>query len=266
MSSMPGKLETPGSSQRENLVGRHLRDGEYLIERVLGYGGMGKVYLASHTLLNISLALKQARADCPLPESVITELDSVLHGTDTRHRAPAKKVQEYNFPRSGGPLTDRFLREALLLARLQHPAIPTLYDYFFEGGYWYLVMDYIPGLTLSAYLRQQKQLPPLEVLTYARQLCDVLDYLHRQRPPIVFRDLKPSNIILTPDGSLMLVDFGIARYFKTGQSNDTSDFGSPGYAPPEQYQAAQTDARSDMFSLGIVFSEMTAGQRTSGEV
>ncbi|HLG64154.1 MAG TPA: protein kinase [Ktedonosporobacter sp.] len=264
MSNMPGRQETPGIPQRESLIGRYLRDGEYHIQRVLGYGGMGKVYLATHTSLNISLALKQARADCPLPDSVITELDYILHGSDTGHRAPAKKVREYDFPHSGGPLTDRFLREALLLARLQHPAIPTLYDYFFEGGYWYLVMDYIPGLTLSAYLRQQKQLPPLEVLTYARQLCDVLDYLHRLTPPIVFRDLKPSNIILTPDGSLMLVDFGIARYFKTGQSNDTSDFGSPGYAPPEQYQAGQTDARSDLFSLGIILREMMSGQRPTG--
>lgn len=264
MSNMPGRQETPGIPQRESLIGRYLRDGEYLIQRVLGYGGMGKVYLATHTSLNISLALKQARADCPLPDSVINELDYILHGSDTSHRAPAKKVREYDFPHSGGPLTDRFLREALLLARLQHPAIPTLYDYFFEGGYWYLVMDYIPGLTLSAYLRQQKQLPPLEVLTYARQLCDVLDYLHRLTPPIVFRDLKPSNIILTPDGSLMLVDFGIARYFKTGQSSDTSDFGSPGYAPPEQYQAGQTDARSDLFSLGIILREMMSGQRPTG--
>ncbi|HZO72070.1 MAG TPA: protein kinase [Ktedonobacteraceae bacterium] len=264
MSNMPGRQETPGIPQRESLIGRYLRDGEYLIQRVLGYGGMGKVYLATHASLNISLALKQARADCPLPDSVITELDYILHGSDTGHRAPAKKVREYDFPHSGGPLTDRFLREALLLARLQHPAIPTLYDYFFESGYWYLVMDYIPGLTLSAYLRQQKQIPPLEVLTYARQLCDVLDYLHRQTPPIVFRDLKPSNIILTPDGSLMLVDFGIARYFKAGQSNDTLDFGSPGYAPPEQYQVGQTDARSDLFSLGIILREMMSGQRPAG--
>lgn len=264
MSGMPGKQETQGISQRENLIGRHLRDGEYLVQRVLGHGGMGKVYLATHTTLNIPLALKQARADCPLPENVIIELDYILHGSNTGQRASGRKAQEYSFPSSGGPLTDRFLREALMLARLQHPAIPTLYDYFFEDGYWYLVMDYIPGLTLSSYLRQHKQLPPLEVLTYARQLCDVLDYLHRQRPPIVFRDLKPSNIILTPDGQLMLVDFGIARYFKTGHGNDTADFGSPGYASPEQYQAGQTDARSDLFSLGIILREMMSGQHPAG--
>ncbi len=260
MSSMPGKQGTPGIPQRENLVGRYLRDGEYLVQRVLRYGGMGKVYLVTHTSLNIPLALKQARADCPLPESVIAELDSILSGSTTGHCTSTKNVQPYDFPPSGGPLTDRFLREALLLARLQHPAIPTLYDYFFEGGCWYLVMDYIPGLTLSAYLHRQKRLPPLEVLTYARQLCDVLDYLHRQTPPIVFRDLKPSNIILTPDGSLMLVDFGIARFVKTGQTCDPSEFGSPGYAPPEQYRAGQVDARADLFSLGVILREMMSGQ------
>ncbi|MBO0791246.1 MAG: serine/threonine protein kinase, partial [Ktedonobacteraceae bacterium] len=170
-----------------------------------------------------------------------------------------------DFPTSGGVHTDRFLREALLLARLEHPAIPTLYDYFTQDGYWYLVMDYVPGPTLGTYLRQQPALPPLEALNYAMQLCDVLDYLHRQSPPIVFRDMKPSNIILTPEKALMLVDFGISRYFKVGQVNDTIEFGSPGYAPPEQYQGhAQTDARSDLYSLGVLLHEMVTGKRPVG--
>ena len=166
-----------------------------------------------------------------------------------------------DFPSSGGTQTDRFLREALLLARLHHPSIPALYDYFFEDGYWYLVMDYVPGQTLSAYLREQSTIPPLEALNYAMQLCDVLEYLHQQAPPVVFRDLKPANVILTPDCRLVLVDFNIARYFKEGQLNDTSDLGSPGYAPPEQYQGpGQTDARSDLYSLGVILHEMLSGQ------
>ncbi len=161
--------------------------------------------------------------------------------------------------------TDRFLREALLLARLQHPALPALYDYFFEEGYWYLVMDYIPGPTLLSYLHKEAPIPPLEALNYAMQLCDVLDYLHKQTPPVIFRDIKPSNIILAPDGRVMLVDFGIARDYKEGQSNDTAEFGSPGYAPPEQYQGeGQTDGRSDLYSLGVILHEMLSGQHPGG--
>ncbi|WP_165423643.1 protein kinase domain-containing protein [Ktedonosporobacter rubrisoli] len=251
--------------QQESLVGHTLHDGEYIVERVLGHGGMGNVYLAMHTSLNIPLALKQGRSDQPLPESVIAELDYILHGGESSKRSCGGRLPGTDFPSSGGIHTDRFLREALLLTRLQHVAIPTLYDYFFEDGYWYLVMDYIPGTNLSMYLRQRSPLPPLEALDYAMQLCDVLDYLHNQSPAIVFRDLKPSNIMLTPHGSLVLIDFGIARYFKEGQINDTTDFGSPGYASPEQYHGeGQTDGRSDLFSLGVILAEMLHGKRTGG--
>jgi serine/threonine protein kinase/N-acetylneuraminic acid mutarotase len=276
MTNQPGKQGTGRTTKSEDLVGRMLRGGEYQIKRVLGHGGMGKVFLASHITLDTPLALKQCRADQPLPESVAIELEQLLHTTvsttnthntqqaedSSNPQQPLVKSAVIDFPSSGGMHTDRFLREALLLARLNHPAIPALYDYFFEDGYWYLVMDYIPGPTLSMYMRKQGALPPLEALNYAIQLCDVLEYLHQQTPPVIFRDLKPSNVILTPDCRLVLVDFGIARYFKEGQSSDTHDLGSPGYAPPEQYQGeGQTDARSDLYSLGIILHEMLSGQR-----
>jgi serine/threonine protein kinase len=239
------------------LIGRALQKGEYVVEAVLGHGGMGQVFLASHTQVDVPVAIKQVRADEPLPPVVIEELDQLLHNKTAQVQPP-----QGDFPLSGGPNTDRFLREALLLARLHHPAIPLLYDYFLENGNWYLVMEYVPGSTLSAYVREHSPLPPLEAINYALQLCDVLDYLHRQNPPVVFRDLKPANIILHPDGRLMIVDFGIARYFKEGQFNDTTDFGSPGYASPEQYEGTgQTDARSDLFSLGVIIHEMLSGQR-----
>ncbi|GHO94492.1 hypothetical protein KSF_045400 [Reticulibacter mediterranei] len=264
MSNMPEAQSSAARSNQDHLLGRKLRDGEYLVQRVLGHGGMGKVYLAMHTSLEMPFALKQARADQPLPESVIAELDLALQGGEHPQRSIPGQSQERSFPATGGVHTDRFLREALLLTRLQHSAIPTLYDYFFEDGFWYLVMDYIPGPTFSHYLRSNAPLPPLEALNYAIQICDVLDYLHRQSPSIIFRDLKPSNLILTPDGALMLVDFGIARYFKAGQVNDTMDLGSPGYASPEQYQGeGQTDGRSDLFSLGIILHEMLTGKRPS---
>src|SRR5579872_1312771 len=255
----------PRATQEVNLIGQTLGDGEYRIEAVLGQGGMGRVFLASHATLLIPLAIKQGRADAPIPEVVIAELDRTLHGEERGRHTVNKRVTENDFPSSGGMSTDRFLREALLLARLQHPSLPALYDYFFEDGYWYLVMDYIPGPTLMSYLHKEAPLPPLEALNYAMQLCDVLDYLHKQTPPVIFRDIKPANIILAPDGRVMLVDFGIARYYKEGQLNDTTEFGSPGYAPPEQYQGeGQTDGRSDLYSLGVILHEMLSGQHPVG--
>ena len=272
MSGTQGKQRTQGKQQvtpRDTPVGRSLQQGTYQVEAAIGYGGMGQVFLASHRALDVPVALKQGRADQPLPQSVIAELDRFLQQKQEKQGqqqvtpvTPALQAFENDFPLSGGADTDRFLREALLLARLHHPAIPTLYDYFYENGYWYLVMEYLPGPTLIAYMRQYAPLPPLEALNYAMQLCDVLDYLHKQTPPVVYRDLKPSNIILSPEGRLMLVDFGIARYFKEGQINDTTDFGSPGYASPEQYEGSgQTDGRSDLYSLGVMLHEMLSGQR-----
>lgn len=262
MSGTQEKQRITAHESHQTLVGRSLQHGEYLVEAVVGHGGMGQVFLASHRTLDAPVAIKQGRADQPLPESVIAELDRLLHNKNAAPRSPKEGLFAHDFPLSGGTHTDRFLREALLLARLNHPAIPTLYDYFFEDGYWYLVMEYLPGPTLAAYIRQYAPLPPLEALNYAMQLCDVLDYLHQQSLPVIFRDLKPSNVILTPEGRLMLVDFGIARYFKEGQINDTTEFGSPGYAPPEQYEGSgQTDARSDLYSLGVILHEMISGQR-----
>ncbi len=263
MSGTQGKQQAEQPSPHEHLVGQTLSNGEYTLQRVIGQGGMGKVYLAAHASLTIPLAIKQARADEPLPESVSRELDTLLHErSHSKHTRIATKIDMSDFPSSGGEHTDRFLREALFLARLHHPAIPSLYDYFFENGYWYLVMDYVPGATLQAYVRQYAPLAPLEAINYAMQLCDVLDYLHKQSPPIIYRDMKPANVILSPDGIIMLIDFGIARYFKEGQINDTTDFGSPGYASPEQYrEEGQTDARSDLYSLGVILHEMLTANR-----
>lgn len=239
------------------LVGHTLQGGAYVVEAPLGHGGMGQVFLASHAQIDVPVAIKQVRADEPLPPLVIEELDYLLH-----HKGTAVPPTQGDFPLSGGANTDRFLREALLMARMRHPALPLLYDYFFEHGYWYLVMEYVPGPTLDLYMREHTPLPPLEAMNYAMQICDVLNYLHEQNPPVIFRDLKPTNILLHPDGRLMLVDFGIARYFKEGQFNDTTDFGSLGYASPEQYEGSgQTDARSDLFSLGVIMHEMLSGQR-----
>lgn len=261
--------EQQSVSHGENVLGCLLRNGEYLVQSFLGRGGMGTVYLAFHTTLSLPLALKQLPADKPLPENVILELDALLHGDDATRHALLARDPGMAFPQSGGEFTDRFLREALLLARLQHPCIPTLYDYFFEHGSWYLVLDYLPGPTLGAYLHAHAPLPVLAALSYAMQLCEVLVYLQERVPSIVFRDLKPANVILLEDGSLMLIDFGSACYAGMEQAGESLDIGSPGYAAPEQYErAARVDMRSDFYSLGMLLYGMLTGNalsETTGE-
>src|SRR5919202_6988563 len=117
-------------------------------------------------------------------------------------------------------------------------------------------MEYVPGETLRDVLKAAGgRLPVTQAVDYAGQLCDVLRYLHRRPEPIVFRDLKPGNIMVTPEGELKLIDFGIARLFSPGKSRDTAQFGTPGYAPPEQY-GGQTEPRSDIYSLGVVTHQM----------
>ncbi|HYX48863.1 MAG TPA: serine/threonine-protein kinase, partial [Ktedonobacteraceae bacterium] len=148
--------------------------------------------------------------------------------------------------------TARFQQETDLLGSLHHPNLPAIYDGFSEGGRSFLVMEYIDGKTLLQMLKDigGRPLPVAYVLDYAIQLCDVLIYLHSHNPPIIFRDLKPTNVMVKDNGHVMLIDFGIARFFKEGQAQDTVFLGSPGYAPPEQHGTAQTNPRSDLYSLG----------------
>ncbi|MBX5450329.1 serine/threonine protein kinase [Thermogemmatispora sp.] len=256
---------TGWKSERPSLhgPGRTLRRGEYRIEGALSYGGAGRLFLASHVTLDTPLALKQLRGDRPLPESVAEELDFAL---THRQGKPASPRQQDDFPLSGGSYTDRFVREALLLVRLRHPAMPMLYDYFFEDGYWYLVLEYCAGPTLASYLRQQGPLPPLEALSYAMQICDLFDYLHSQRPPVIYRGLRPASMILTSGGRLVFFDFGCACYLRNGQLYADFEPGVPGYAAPEQHQhGGQCDERSDLFSLGVLLHEMVTGQNPLGK-
>src|ERR1700688_4300329 len=126
MSGTPGSQGKARTATHNTLVGRSLQQGTYHVEAVIGHGGMGEVFLASHRALDVPVALKQGRADQPLPESVIADLDRLLHQKEATPRTPASYAFSNDFPLSGGVNTDRFLREALLLARLSHPAIPTL--------------------------------------------------------------------------------------------------------------------------------------------
>lgn len=155
--------------------------------------------------------------------------------------------------------------EAFILRRLNHPYVPRVIDYFEEYKRHYVVMDYVEGESLQDVLDQEGQpgLPEDRVLEWAEQICEVLEYLHNQNPPIIFRDLKPSNIMLEPNGRIKLIDFGISRFFKPGQTRDTWNMGTAGYAPPEQYGQGQTDARSDIYALGATLHQLLTGRDPS---
>jgi serine/threonine protein kinase len=156
---------------------------------------------------------------------------------------------------------EAFKREAMILAGLTHPNLPRIYEQFSEGGRWYLVMDFIAGETLEEHISKAggKPMPIEKTLNIAVQLCTVLEYLHSRQPPIIFRDLKPGNVMVTDTGHVYLIDFGIARHFKPGQEKDTTTLGSLGYAPPEQYGRAQTTARADIYSLGATLHQLLTG-------
>lgn len=152
-----------------------------------------------------------------------------------------------------------FEREAEMLTRLKHPRIPQIFDRFSEGNVHYLVMEFFEGETLQAKLQRVpgNRLPEAEAVSIAVKVLAVLDYLHKQTPPVIFRDLKPDNMMMRPDGELKLIDFGIARFFRPTGSNIGR--GTVGYAAPEQYQGA-IDARSDVYALGATLHHMLTGR------
>ena len=150
-----------------------------------------------------------------------------------------------------------FRKEADLLVELNHPNLPNVSDFFEEVDKAYLVMEFVEGKTLEK-VQEEKQGPLDErtVMRWAAQLCEVLYYLHTRPQPIIFRDLKPSNVMVTAAGQIKLIDFGIARIFKTTGTKDTTLLGSQGYAPLEQYGRGQSDARSDIYALGATLYDL----------
>lgn len=195
----------------------------YEIKSIIGKGGMSTVYLAEHKRLHTRWAMKEVR-----------------------------KQQGTRFD---------FLAESNILKRLQHPMLPRIVDIFEDRDCIYIVEDFVEGITLDGLLKQQKKVDEPQGLQWLRDLCGVLTYLHGQRPhPIIYRDMKPSNIMLQPDGSLKLIDFGIAREYKQESNADTTYIGTKGYAAPEQFGKAQTDARTDIYSLGVTMYHLLTGK------
>lgn len=154
-----------------------------------------------------------------------------------------------------------FEQEAHILVQLDHANLPQVAAYFGENERSYLVMEFIHGETLQERLNQARA-PLLEgqVAAWAVQVCDVLDYLHTRQPPVVFRDVKPGNIMVTPSGQIKLIDFGIARTYKAGKQRDTITMGSENYAAPEQWGQGQTDPRSDLYSLGATLYHLLTNE------
>lgn len=151
--------------------------------------------------------------------------------------------------------------EARLLATLSHPGIPRFYHSLVKDGRVYIVMDLVRGNDLEDILRQRGRLPERTVLSIANQVCDILHYLHTQPTPVIFRDVKPSNIMLDSDGLINMIDFGIARFTNSQKGNI---MGTPGYAPPEQYRGDVT-AVSDVYALGATMHHLLSGRDPRGQ-
>lgn len=205
--------------------------GHYRILEKIGEGGFGLVYKARDEQDGRLVAIKQ-----------------ILLAT-----LSAQEMIE---------VTDSYNREITLLPKLRHENIPLIYDHFTDPEHWYLVLEYIDGQTLEERLTRSRKgrLPLRKVLEIGIQLCEVLGYLHAQGPPIIFRDIKPANIMITHTGKIFLIDFGIARRYREGQSKDTRPLGSPGYAAPEQYGRTQTTPQTDIYGLGALLQTLLTGK------
>src|SRR5581483_6839316 len=212
------------------LPANHLLYKRYLIVRTLARGGQSAVYLAKDTLEG-----GEQRAIKELSDSAL----------------PAEQRQQ---------AVNGFMREADILYRLHHPALTRLYEIFVEEGKHYLVMEYVAGHTLEDELLAAGE--PLEWQRVARwgiELCDVLGYLHSQSPAVIYRDLKPPNVMMTPAGPIKLIDFGIARWFHPARTHDTTQLGTDGYAAMEQY-AGRSEPRSDLYALGACLYHLLTGR------
>lgn len=200
--------------------------GKYEILTEIGRGGMSVVYLAMDTHLNKQWAVKEIR------------------------KKGSGKNDEI--------VVNSLLAEANMMKRLDHPALPRIVDIIDNGVTIFVVMDYIEGESLDKVLLEYGAQPEDVVVGWAKQLCDALTYLHSQKPPIIYRDMKPANVMLKPEGNIKIIDFGIAREYKEQSLADTTVLGTKGYAPPEQY-SGQTDARSDIFALGMTMHHLLTG-------
>ena len=204
-----------------------LVDGKYKILNKVGQGGMSVVYLAMNERANKQWAVKEVRKDGVL------DFESVKQG---------------------------LVAETDILKRLDHPFLPSIVDVIDTDDSFIIIMDYIQGNSLDKALKEFGAQPEADVIEWAKMLCDVLGYLHTREPAIIYRDMKPANVMLKPDGTISLIDFGTARQHKASKVEDTTCLGTRGYAAPEQYGGmGQTDARTDIYCLGATIYHLVTG-------
>lgn len=203
-------------------------DRKYKILSEIGHGGMSVVYLAINERANKTWAIKEVRKDG------VVDFEAVKQG---------------------------LVAETDMLKKLNHPHLPSIIDVIDTEDSFLIVMDYIEGKSLQSVLRHGGAQPQEQVVEWGKQLCDVLSYLHTRQPPIIYRDMKPANVMLKPDGNITLIDFGTAREFKNrAMVEDTTCLGTRGYAAPEQFGGhGQTDARTDIYCLGATLYHLLTG-------
>ena len=203
-------------------------DGKYKILNKIGQGGMSVVYLAMNEKANKQWAIKEVRKDGKQDIEVVKQ---------------------------------NLIAETDILKKLSHPNLPSIIDVIDAEDSFLIVMDYIEGNSLSHAIKEGGAQPQAYVVEWAKQLCDVLGYLHSRKPPIIYRDLKPANIMLQPNGEVCLIDFGTAKEFMNDNVEETSCLGTRGYAAPEQYGGrGRTDARTDIYCLGATMYHLVTGR------
>ena len=204
-----------------------LVDGKYKILTKVGQGGMSVVYLAINEKANKQWAIKEVRKD---------------------------GIKDFEVVKQG------LVAETEILKKLNHPNLPSIIDVIDQEDSFIIIMDYIEGNSLNKALEEFGAQPQENVISWAKQLCDVLGYLHSRKSPIIYRDMKPANVMLKPDGNVTLIDFGTAREFKEKNLADTTCLGTVGYAAPEQFGGmGQTDARTDIYCLGATLYHLVTG-------
>ena len=210
----------------------------YRLLTQIGEGGMSRVYLALDTVLNKQWA--------------------------------AKEIKHVEDPAQRELIVKSLVTEANMIKRFDHPAIPRIVDIIDEEGTLYVIMDYVEGRTRAEILELEGPQSEEKVVDWALQLLDALEYLHQRKPPVIYRDMKPANVMLKPNGLVELIDFGIAREYRedgsstTAAIGDTVQLGTRGFAPPEQYGGSgQTDARTDVYALGATMYNLVTGKNPS---